>query len=87
MTIDLKPEQERVVGRAIRAGLIQNADEVVEVGVETIRLRLEAHNHDALGAKDALTVEGLVELFANSPFAGLDMDFERDPDTGREVKL
>ena len=87
MTIDLKPEQEQVVGRAIRAGLIHTADEVVEVGVETIRLRLEAHNHDAPGTKPALAAEDLVELFANSPFAGLDMDFERDPDPGREVEL
>jgi hypothetical protein len=41
MTIDLNPEQERVIRRAIRAGLIGGADEVVEVGIETIRQRLE----------------------------------------------
>ena len=29
----------------------------------------------------------LAELFANSPFAGLDMDFERDKDLGREIEL
>jgi hypothetical protein len=43
MTIQLKPEQEQVIGQAIRAGLIESADEVVDVGVETIRQRLEAH--------------------------------------------
>jgi hypothetical protein len=64
MTIDLKPEQEQVVGRAIRAGLIHNADEVIEVGVQTIRLRLEAHKHNAHGTKHALTAEDFVELFA-----------------------
>jgi len=42
MTIELKPEQERVIGQAIRAGLIETVDEVVDVGVETIRQRLEA---------------------------------------------
>ena len=79
MTIDLKPEQEQVVGRAIRAGLIRTPDDVLEVGVETIRKRLEARvETSALSAKD------LVELFANSPFAGLNMDFERDKNTGRE---
>ncbi len=31
--------------------------------------------------------KNLAELFANSPFAGLDMDFERDKDFGREIEL
>jgi hypothetical protein len=42
MAIQLKPEQQSVVGQAIQAGLIGAPDDVVEVGVETIRLRLEA---------------------------------------------
>jgi proteasome lid subunit RPN8/RPN11 len=42
MTIDLKPEQKWVIGQAIRAGLIETAGDVVEVGVETIRQRLQA---------------------------------------------
>ena len=42
MTIRLKREQEQVIGQAIEAGLIKTANEVVDVGVETIRRRLEA---------------------------------------------
>jgi hypothetical protein len=42
MTVILKPEQEHVVDEAIRAGLIETADQVVEVGIETIRQRLES---------------------------------------------
>lgn len=42
MNVTLRPEQERVVGEAISAGLIGTADEVVDVGVETIRQRLES---------------------------------------------
>jgi hypothetical protein len=42
MTIYLKPEHEQVVGQAMQAGLIQVADDVVSVGIETIRQRLEA---------------------------------------------
>ncbi|HEY4358809.1 MAG TPA: hypothetical protein VGN16_23880 [Acidobacteriaceae bacterium] len=42
MAIELKPEQEQVIGLAIQAGLIHRVDEVLEVGVETIRQRLEA---------------------------------------------
>jgi hypothetical protein len=41
MTIQLTPEQEQVIGRAIEAGLIKTADDVVGVGVETIQRRLE----------------------------------------------
>jgi hypothetical protein len=42
MAVQLSPEQEQVVGRAIHAGLIRNLDDVIGVGVETIRQRLEA---------------------------------------------
>jgi proteasome lid subunit RPN8/RPN11 len=41
MTIQLTPEQEQVIGRAIEAGLIKSADDVVGVGVETIERRLQ----------------------------------------------
>jgi len=53
MTIHLKPEQEQVIGQAIQAGLITAADDVVEVGLEAIRQRLEAR----LGAKGSLDAE------------------------------
>jgi hypothetical protein len=42
MVIALNPEQEQVIGQAIEAGLIQTADDAVELGVGTIRQRLEA---------------------------------------------
>jgi hypothetical protein len=31
--------------------------------------------------------KSLAQLFADSPFKGLDLDFERDPDLGREIGL
>jgi len=42
MTIELKPEDTCVIDQAIQAGLIHRPDDVVEVGVETLRSRLEA---------------------------------------------
>jgi hypothetical protein len=42
MTITLRPEDEQVIGQAIQAGIIERADEVVEVGLEALRARLEA---------------------------------------------
>jgi hypothetical protein len=43
MTIQLNPEEERLIGQAIQAGLIGKADDVVAVGVETIRRPLRAN--------------------------------------------
>lgn len=31
--------------------------------------------------------KSLAQLFAESPFKGLNLDFERDPDTGRDIDL
>jgi hypothetical protein len=54
MAIQLNPEQEIVVGQAIHAGLIHIPDDVVWIGVETIRQRLEAREgiHTPLSAKE-----------------------------------
>ena len=40
MTFELKPEDAQVITEAIQAGLVHRPDEVVEVGVETLRARL-----------------------------------------------
>jgi hypothetical protein len=42
MTIEIKPEDAQVIDQAIQAGLIDHAREVVDVGLETLRSRLEA---------------------------------------------
>jgi hypothetical protein len=42
MVIEIKPEDAQVIDRAIQAGLIEHAGEVVDVGLETLRSRLEA---------------------------------------------
>lgn len=43
MTIELSPEQAHVIDQAITAGLIGRRDEVVNVGVETRRSRLDSN--------------------------------------------
>lgn len=52
MTIHLNPEQERVIGQAIQAGVIRDANDVVDLGFETIRQRLETQ-HVSRAAMDA----------------------------------
>jgi hypothetical protein len=41
VAIQLSPEQEQVIGQAIHAGLISVPDDVIGVGIEAIRQRLE----------------------------------------------
>jgi hypothetical protein len=90
VTVHLKPDQAQIVGEAIRAGLIETPDDVVDVGVETIRRQLNA-GAEARTSDKTLPVHqrarNLVELFAESPFKGLDLDFERDRDTGSNIEL
>ncbi len=42
LTIEHKPEDTRIIDEAIQAGLIHDPGDVVEVGVEALRRRLEA---------------------------------------------
>jgi hypothetical protein len=52
MVIALNPEQERVVGQAIEAGLIEKPEDAVELGVGTIRRRLERAPHSSTLSKE-----------------------------------
>jgi hypothetical protein len=47
MTIQLKPEQEQIVGQAIQAGLIANADDIFDMGIDAIRQRLKSRPNEA----------------------------------------
>ena len=47
MTFRFKPEQEQLIEQAIRAGVIRDAGEVVEMGIESLRQRLKQHSPEA----------------------------------------
>lgn len=53
MTLELKPEQEQLIGQAIQAGLIHAANDVLDAGVETIRSRLQEQqtSHKTMDAR------------------------------------
>jgi hypothetical protein len=42
MNITPKPEQENLIAEAIQAGLIRNADEVLDIAMDALRGRLKA---------------------------------------------
>jgi hypothetical protein len=54
MTVHLSPEQERVIGQAIHAGLIRIPDDVVEAGISALRERLAANRNSGseMGAEE-----------------------------------
>jgi len=47
----------RIIGQAIEAGVIRDVDDIVDVGLETIRHRLESH----LSLRTALDAERWAE--------------------------
>jgi hypothetical protein len=51
MTFEIGPEDAQVIEQAIRAGLIEHAGEVVDVGVQTLRSRLEGSRHSGESAR------------------------------------
>ena len=83
MTVQLKPETERLVQEEIRSGHFHSVDELIVQGVNAWR---EKHRVSEVGEKPGKhrRPEGkksLAQLFAESPFRGLSMNFERFSDT------
>lgn len=88
MTVELKPETERLVQEEISRGHVHSVDDLIVYGVNALR---EKH-HDPTAPNDVSAKQSrpdgkksLVEVFA--PLRGLDLDFSRNPSTGRPVDL
>ena len=88
MTIELKPDQEKIIREQLATGRYRSVDEVLDTalsnlphGEDSAVQRGEPRRRRRPGQKS------LAELFAESPFKGLNLDFERDPDTGRSIEL
>ncbi len=86
--LDLKPEVEAgLMAQAHARGLSLEAwlDRVLQSAVYSTQAQAVEHARNPAGPHTSR--KSLVQLFAESPFKGLDMIFERDPDTGRPVPL
>jgi len=81
LTIDLQPDIERGLLAKAQAQGVSLADFAQQVLARAAEAELPASGSGASPAKN------LVELFAASPFKGLNIDFERDKDHGREIEL
>jgi hypothetical protein len=81
MTITLNDEQARLLSEVATAGAAGSTEEAVDQAVRAL--------HSSAVPKRPVhqQVDNLADLFAKSPFRGLDMDFDRDKDTGRDFAL
>ena len=80
MTIELKPEQERILEEALRQGRFQSVEQALDEALKSIVPSKPAPKLEA-GKKS------LLQFFRESPFVGMEMKFERSPDTGRKIEL
>jgi Arc/MetJ-type ribon-helix-helix transcriptional regulator len=71
MQIDIAPETELLVRQEISSGKFRSVDELIKAGVEALR--------------EKSAPKSLVQFFRDSPLVGLELHFERDEDTGRDI--
>ena len=86
MTIEIhRPELEALIRERMESGAFQNVEDVLMQALKssetTTETRTAPHRRRPEGRRS------LAQLFAESPLKGLDIDFERDPDIGREIEL
>jgi Arc/MetJ-type ribon-helix-helix transcriptional regulator len=81
MTITLSDEQSRLLEEMVKAGIAGSPEEAVDRAVRAL------HSSATTKQPIHLQVDNLADLFARSPFRGLDMEFERDQDLGRDISL
>lgn len=82
MEVHLTPDQEVFIQQRVRTGRFATADDAVR---EAVSLLVERERHSA-GPK-ASGRKSLAQLFAESPFKGMDIEFPRDKDPLRSVHL
>jgi Arc/MetJ-type ribon-helix-helix transcriptional regulator len=81
MAVDLKPETEKLVHEEIQKGHFQSVDELITEGVHAWR----AQRGIAPSAGERR--KSLFDLLTQPPFAGSDLDLERQRDYPRILDL
>lgn len=81
MTIQLKPEQERIIQEEIRSGHFRNADEVLDHALAALREK-EPHARPQPPPR-----KRLVDVLSQPPFAGSELNLERQKDYPKPLEL
>lgn len=82
MTVQLKSETERLLREEIRRGRFHSMDEVIVQGVYALRQQSKV-----APARPRKPRKNLADFLSESPFAGSEIDLERQQDYGRPVDL
>jgi Arc/MetJ-type ribon-helix-helix transcriptional regulator len=80
MTIELKPEQERIIRTEIEKGHFRNPDEVLDHALAALQEREPKR-------QAATPRQNLAQFLIESPLAGAELTLERQNDYGRPVDL
>jgi len=84
MTVELKPETERLVREEIRSGLFHSIDEVIVQAVYALREKSSLAQIADSGARPR---KKLYDLLRQAPFAGSKLNLERQKDFPRPIDL
>ena len=81
MSIEIKPETERLIQEEIQKGHFRSVDEII---IEGVHARREKQPTKPTRAQKETT---LSEFLLNSPLARSELNLERDKDEGRTIQL
>jgi Arc/MetJ-type ribon-helix-helix transcriptional regulator len=82
MTIELKPEQERIIQEEIRSGHFHSAEEVLDHALAAL-----LEKSSSLKSAEKRSRKNLAQFLMESPLAGSGLDLERYQDLGRDFEL
>jgi Arc/MetJ-type ribon-helix-helix transcriptional regulator len=82
MTIEIRePELERLIQEEILSGHFQNVDELLGAALQALREK------NASPVPASRTRKNFAQFLLESPFAGSDLNLERQQDYGRSIDL
>jgi len=84
MTVQLKPETEQLVREEIRSGHVDSVDELIVHGVHALR---EKSKRAQATVPPSEPRKRLYDLLTQPPFAGSELNLERQKDYPRPVDL
>ena len=82
MTIQLKPEQERIIREEIQSGHFRSPDEVLDHALAALR-----EKNLPLQTEPKKPRRNLADVLSEPPFAGSELDLERIKDYPRPLDL
>jgi Arc/MetJ-type ribon-helix-helix transcriptional regulator len=82
LTIELKPEQERIIQEQIRSGHFRSAEEVLDYALAALREKNSFSKPEPKKPR-----KNFAQFLMESPLSGSGLDLERDKDQGRDIEL